>query len=116
MKTYALSLALLSASSLLALQPKPTLTCDSNNGDRRRSNFCEMREQTVSAAGGPLVVDSRPNGGISIKGWDRADVLVRAQVRTTADSDAAARDLARQVLVHSIGAQIRSEGPTHDRD
>src|SRR5579864_816043 len=116
MKKYALPLALLGASTLLAQQPKPTLNCDSNHGDRRRANFCEMREQTVSAAGGPVVVDARPNGGISIKGWDRTDVLVRAQVRTTADTDAAAQDLARQVLVRSAGAQIKSEGPTHDND
>lgn len=117
MKTYILPLALLGASSLLALQPKPSLNCDaSRHGDNRRANFCEMREQTVSAAGGPITVDSRPNGGISIKGWDRTDVLVRSQVRTSAATDAEARDLARQVVVQATGAQIKSEGPTHDND
>src|SRR5215467_6812296 len=117
MKNLYLSLALvLSASSLPALQPQPTLNCDQNHGNSNRANYCEMREQTVSAAGGLVSVDGRPNGGIAVKGWDRADVLVRAQVRTSADSDAEARDLARQVNVQTAGAQIKADGPKGDQD
>ena len=106
----------LSASSLLALQPKATLNCDDHHGDRSRANFCEMRESTVSAAGGVISIDARQNGGISVRGWDRNDVLVRAQVRTAAVTDADARDFARQINVQTIGAQIRAEGPAADRD
>jgi DUF4097 and DUF4098 domain-containing protein YvlB len=117
MKNLYLTLALvLSASALPALQPKQTLNCDDRHHDSRRANFCEMREQTVSAAGGVITVDAGPNGGISVKGWDRADVLVRAQVRTSAASDAEARDLAKQVNVQTAGAQIRSDGPKGDHD
>jgi len=118
MKNLHLSLALLlSAASLPALQPKQTLNCDDHhNGDSRRANFCEMREQTTASAGGVISVDASPNGGISIKGWDRADVLVRAQIRTSAPSDGEARDLARQVNVQTAGAQIRSDGPKGDHD
>jgi DUF4097 and DUF4098 domain-containing protein YvlB len=107
---------LLSASSLAALQPKPTLNCDSHHGDSRRANYCEMREQTVSAAGGVISVDGRPNGGIAVKGWHRTDIMVRAQVRTSAVTDSEARDLARQVNVQTAGAQIRADGPAGDRD
>jgi DUF4097 and DUF4098 domain-containing protein YvlB len=117
MKTLTISLALgLGACSLLAQQPTPTLSCDGQHGDSRRANFCEMRESTTAAAGGVISVDAHPNGGIAVKGWNRADVLVRAQVRTTATSDAEARDLARQVTVNSTGAQIRASGPTSDSD
>src|SRR5260370_3712648 len=117
MKNLYLSLALvLSASSLPALQPKATLNCDQHHGDSRRANYCEMRKQTVSGAGGIISVDGRPNGGIALKGWDRADVMVRAQVRTSAATDAEARDLARQVNVQTAGAQIRADGPSSDRD
>jgi len=38
---------------------------------REGVHFCEMREQTVSAAGGTISVDARQNGGISIKGRER---------------------------------------------
>jgi DUF4097 and DUF4098 domain-containing protein YvlB len=117
MKNLCLSLALvLSAASLPALEPKQTLNCDDHHGDSRRASFCEMRESTVAAAGGLISVNGSPNGGISVKGWDRADVLVRAQVRTSAPTDAEARDLARQVNVQTAGAQIRSDGPSNLRD
>src|SRR5215472_8644984 len=118
MKNLAVPLfLLLGATSLVALQPKATLNCnDGHGGDRRLAGYCEMREQTVAAAGATIAVDGRQNGGISVKGWDRTDVLVRAQVRTSAPSDTEARDLARQVLVQTAGAQIRSDGPAHDQD
>lgn len=117
MKNLYVSLALvLSASSLPAFQPKPALNCDQNHGNSNRANYCEMREQTVSAAGGVISVDGRPNGGISVKGWDRADVLVRAQVRTSADSDGEARDLARQLNVQTAGAQIKADGPANEHN
>jgi DUF4097 and DUF4098 domain-containing protein YvlB len=120
MKNLYLSLALiLSASSLPALQPKQTLNCDDHHSDGRRATYCEMREQTVAAAGGLVSVNASPNGGISVKGWDRSDVLVRSKVQTSAPSDAEARDLARQVNVQTAGAQIRADGPSgtgnHDR-
>src|SRR3954463_13409493 len=117
MRNLYLPLALVvSAVSLPALQPKQTLNCDDHHGDSRRASFCEMRESTVSAAGGVISVNGSPNGGIAVKGWDRADVLVRAQVRTSAPTDAEARDLARQINVQTVGAQIRSDGPTNIRD
>jgi DUF4097 and DUF4098 domain-containing protein YvlB len=117
MKSLNMPLVLaLGASSLLALQPKPTLNCDDRHGDRNRPNFCEIRESTVSAGGGVISIDARQNGGISVKGWDRNDVLVRAQVRTSAATDAEARDLARQVNVQTVGAQIRADGPAGDHD
>jgi DUF4097 and DUF4098 domain-containing protein YvlB len=116
MKIAAPLALLLGASGLMALQPKPTLNCDDQHRDSRRATFCEIREDTVASAGAVIGIDARQNGGISLKGWDRGDVLVRSQIRTTAATDAEARDLARQVIVHSAGAQIRADGPTSERD
>jgi DUF4097 and DUF4098 domain-containing protein YvlB len=117
MKIRYLTLALvLSASLLPAQQPKQTLSCNDHHGDSRRANFCEMREQTVAAAGGLISVNAAPNGGISLKGWDRSDVLVRAQVRTSAPTEGEAQALARQVNVQTAGAQIRADGPTNNKD
>jgi DUF4097 and DUF4098 domain-containing protein YvlB len=116
MKNSCLPLALVLSASLLRAQPKPTLSCNDHNENSRRASYCEMREQTVAAAGGIITVDASPNGGISLKGWDRADVLVRAQVRTSAPTDGEARDLARMVNIQTVGAQIRSDGPSHNND
>ena len=116
MKTAAPFVLLLGASGLMALQPKPTLNCDDQHRDSRRATFCEIREDTVASAGAVIGIDARQNGGISLKGWDRADVLVRSQIRTTAPTDAEARDLARQVFVQTAGAQIRADGPSSERD
>src|SRR5580704_15137263 len=112
--TVALTL-LLTASALLAQQSKPNLDCNNNHDGGSRAHFCEMREQTVPASG-MISVDASQNGGISIKGSDRSDVLVRAQVRTEAPTDDQARDLARQINVQTAGPQVRAYGPTNDHD
>ncbi len=116
MKNLSVPLTLLfSASALLALQPKATLDCNNEHDGGSRAHFCEMREQTVSAAG-LISVDASQNGGISIKGWDRNDVLVRAQVRAQAPTDDQARDLVRQINIQSGGGQVKAYGPTHENE
>ncbi len=105
---------LLTGSALQALQPKPTLDCSNNSGDSNRAHFCEMREQTA-ATSGMISVDASQNGGISIKGWDRSDVLVRAQVRAYAPTEDQAKDLARQITIQT-GPQVRANGPSHQNE
>jgi len=62
MKNLTVSLGLLaSVASLHAFQPKPSLNCDRDGGDRQRAHFCEMREQS-SPAGGMISVDAAKNG------------------------------------------------------
>jgi DUF4097 and DUF4098 domain-containing protein YvlB len=101
---------LFTASGLLAFQPTPSLDCHNNHGNDRAGHFCEIREQTMSA-GGMLNVDASQNGGISLKGWDRADVLVRAHVQAQAANDDEARALARQITIQANGTQVRAVGP-----
>jgi DUF4097 and DUF4098 domain-containing protein YvlB len=102
---------LFTASGLLAFQPKPSLDCNNHQGNYRQGHFCEIREQTMSA-GGMLNVDASRNGGISLKGWDRADILVRAQVQAQGATDDQARELARQITIQANGAQVRATGPS----
>src|SRR6266508_2598203 len=78
-KFATLAMLLLSAASLPAFQPRPTLDCDQRKSNNRRPSICEMREQTLASAG-LLSVDGRQNGGVSIRGWERSEVLVRSQV------------------------------------
>jgi hypothetical protein len=116
MKNLTLPLALLfSAAALPAFQPKATLDCNQGSRDRNRAHFCEMREQTI-ASGGMISVDASQNGGISVKGWDRSDVLVRSQVQTYAPTEDQAKDLARQINIQPAGPQVRAYGPPHDKE
>lgn len=115
LKSAALCLGLLAAASGLAWAQgdEKGLSCNQRewNGDQR--SFCVMREQAIPAAGGGLSVDGRTNGGVSVRGWDRAQILVRAQVQTWAKTDEEARGLADQVNVLINGNSISSNGPTN---
>ncbi len=64
-----------------------------------------MRDTRLPAPGSPLTVDASPNGGIQVEGWDEPDVLVRAVVRTYAETEAEAAQLLSGVRV------IRPEEP-----
>lgn len=78
--------------------------------DRARAVHCEVREMRLPATG-ELSVNAGPNGGITVEGWDRAEILVRARVRTQARNEEEARELASEVRVEQGNGRIRSEGP-----
>ncbi len=86
------------------------LTCENggHNGDQAR--HCEVREQSVPATG-RLSVDSGPNGGATVKGWLRGDILVRARVESWGDSEGAAANMASQVWLDTSGGQLKAVGP-----
>lgn len=91
-----------------------SLSCNDNWGDRRLVANCNIKEQTLSARS--LVnVDARQNGGVSIKGWDRGDILMRARIIARALTEEEARALADQIRIDT-GSQIRAEGPQARRD
>ena len=98
--------------SVLAQQKGGTMTCRDNGwyNDKLEGN-CEIREQTLAMSGAPIAVDGKQNGGISIKGWDQNQVLVRARVQTGAPTAAEAADLARQIRIETSGAKIYASGP-----
>ena len=94
-----------------------SLNCreDSWNNDRLVNN-CEIREQTLALSGGTIAIDGKPNGGVSVKGWDQNQVLVRARVQTAAPTAAEAEALGRQIRVETSGAKIFASGPDNRRD
>jgi DUF4097 and DUF4098 domain-containing protein YvlB len=71
---------------------------------------CEIKEQTIPA-GGAISVDGRTNGGISVKGWNRGEILVRAKIETRGATQAEADQLAQQVRIETAGLNIHAEGP-----
>src|SRR5579864_5238179 len=91
------------------------MTCENGGYNGDRSRYCEIREQSFPGAG-RIVVDAGRNGGTTIKGWLRNDVLVRARVEAQADSDAEARSITGQVRVDTAGGQIAATGPEHSEN
>ena len=83
--------------------------------DRLVSN-CEIREQTLAPSGGTIAIDGKPNGGVSVKGWDQNQVLVRARVQAAAPNAGEAEALGRQIRIETSGAKIFASGPENRRD
>jgi len=86
------------------------LSCNNGGYDRGRARHCEMREQSLPSIG-KLSVDSSPNGGVTIKGWSRGDVLVRARVEASGENEGAASITTSRVLIDGSGGQVRATGP-----
>jgi len=94
---------------------KSSMQCRDNFGDDRLAGHCEIKEQTLPA-GGAITVDGKTNGGISVKGWDRGEILVRAKIETRAATEAEAQQLAQQVRIETAGLNIHAEGPESRND
>jgi DUF4097 and DUF4098 domain-containing protein YvlB len=105
----AAALAALIVPAALASAQGKVLPCPNREGSDRPSH-CEIRELSVPVVGNALTVDATPNGGISVRGWDRADVQVRARVTASADTQQEADAIAADVRVLADGGRIRSEG------
>jgi len=82
--------------------------------DARRSDVCEVREETLSNIR-VVDLDARGNGGVVVRGWDRPDVHVRARVVVYADNDSEARQIASEIKLVTTGGRIRADGPSRDR-
>ena len=87
--------------------------CDDRGGNREV--YCDVREQTLNGAN-PLDVDTGGNGGITVRGADRADVFMRARIVAQADTVDEARRVASAVRIDTAGSTIRADGPRSDRD
>src|SRR5215203_5927648 len=94
-----------------------SLSCRDNNwyNDRLVGN-CEIREQTLALSGGTIAIDGKQNGGVSVKGWDQNQVLIRARVQTVAPTQEEAIALGRQIRIETSGAKISANGPESRRD
>lgn len=123
MRHAALALALLTipAAQATAQQQLPEsraqrflANCDEEWGDDDRETFCEVRDATLKATD-RLVLDAAPNGSGAFYAWDRNEILVRALIRTSADSKDEARALAKDVRVEADASRIRADGPRSRR-
>ncbi len=113
-----MKLVLITLAAATAFAQTKSMSCDDNNNrNDRLVSSCEMREQTI-AYGGRLTVDGGTNGGVSIKGWDSASVLVRSKVQTYAADDASAKSLSSQIRINWSAGQVSASGPemSHDQN
>ena len=81
-----------------------------SNGDKVSQR--ELRELTAAATGN-LSVDGGRNGGVSVKGENRSDVLVRACVQAWAASEAEAKALLSSVRIET-GASIKADSASEE--
>src|SRR5216117_872764 len=120
MRRVLFSTAVISATvfaSVLAGQSRDRTTRSSECGDRggwNREVYCETREETLNGAK-PLDGDTGGNGGVTIRGWHRGGILMRARIVARADTDAEARRIATGARIEAAGATIRADGPRNDR-
>ena len=92
-----------------------SMACRDDWHSDRLLSHCEIKEQTLPAAGA-ISVDGRQNGGVSVKGWDRNEILARARIQTAAPTQAEADALAQQITIQTAGAKIFANGPENRRD
>ena len=82
--------------------------CNNNNvSSDDRVSVSDLREMTV-AAGSGVSVDAGKNGGVAIRGEDRADVLIRACVQAWGSTAADARSAASAIRISTNGT-IKAE-------
>jgi len=87
--------------------------CSNNNwSSDNKVSLSQLREANVSA-GGTLTVDGRQNGGISVRGEDRGDILIRACVQAWGSDENAAKALANDIHINTSGT-VRAEGPSEN--
>lgn len=84
---------------------------ESNWGEKDRVYNYELREMTRPA--GAITVDGGKNGGISVRGEDRSDILVRACVRGSAETESAAQALVKSINIDN-GAIIKADSPNEN--
>lgn len=80
-----------------------------------RPSVCEVRQFTVAATAGVLTVQGT-NGGISVEGQSRGDVVIEAKVTAQAETQARARELASAIHINPTLERVEAEGPRDTRD
>ena len=83
-------------------------------GGRNQDRVCVMLSAELADAG-RLTIDGRLNGGVSVEGWSRDIVEVRAKAWANARSESRAEELVGAVRVTADRGRLRAEGPDTGR-
>ena len=90
---------------------KESFECRDNWHNDKLVNHCEIKEQTLPATDATIAVDGMMNGGVSIKGWERNEIFMRAKIQTAAPAQGEAEALAGQIRLETSGSKISAAGP-----
>jgi DUF4097 and DUF4098 domain-containing protein YvlB len=111
-----LTALLLTAAALASAQQidnqERKLNCSNGNNSRNndQASHCEIKEFTIPATRA-VNVDGGRNGGVQVKGWNRSEVLVRAQVQTWAPAGMDPRGMVSQIQIQTAGGNVFANGP-----
>ena len=83
-------------------------------GGRNQDRFCMVLSAEL-ADHDRLSIDGGLNGGVSVEGWSRDIVEVRAKAWANARSESRAEELVRSVRVMADRGRLRAEGPDTGR-
>ncbi len=86
------------------------MRCDDDRDDGWGERYCTIAERTLRP-GGVIRVNAHPNGGVSVVGWDRSEIQLRAKISARARSEARAEELGQAVELVIDGTKISAEGP-----
>lgn len=84
--------------------------CQRSNRGNDHEVFCEQREERISAPR-LLSVDGRENGAVEVRAYDGPDVRIVERIQTWAPSADEARQIARDIRIHTAGGDIYADGP-----
>lgn len=108
--SYGLALLIICLAAATGLAAPHGGFCENyKHSNGKKVAFNDLREITLPNLS-LLEVDGKRNGGIKVTGENRADILIRACVRTWAESDAAARAFANNTRIETAGF-VRAENP-----
>jgi len=89
--------------------------CEDEWGGSDRDRHCMVLEASFDGTDA-LVVDAGRNGGVSVEGWDRSQVEVRAKVSANARSEARAEEIANEIAIEMRRGRLWAEGPSTGRN
>jgi len=106
--TAILGMAVLTSN--LDAQYRSRLNCRDHD-DHWGETFCEVKEQTLKPGRGPVRVNAHPNGGVTVIGWDKNEIELRAEIRARARSEDRAAEIGQAVEIVVSGLDISADGP-----
>lgn len=88
---------------------------ETNFGDDYRT-YTAVEEHTLQAGISSVYVHGVPNGGVSVRGWDRNEVQVTACKYVGAENDAAGQQQLSAIQVQINGGDVTAMGPDRSED
>lgn len=88
--------------------------CEEERGGRGQDRFCLAFEAEFDDPRA-VSIDGGMNGGVTVEGWARDVVEVRAKVWANARSERRAEEIARAVEVHMDRGRLSADGPDTGR-